>query len=184
MTSIIISGMPASGKTTIAKSLAKEYNLRLLGGGDILKDVAISRGYKLSGEDWWDTDEGMKFLEERKITYEFDKEVDQRLIQEIELGNIVITSYTIPWLTKKGIKIWLEASITSRAKRLASRDRIGYNKALKIIEKRDMSNIELYQKIYGIDLKDLSVFNHVIETNILSKDMVIDIVRKSIRLYI
>jgi len=177
--------MPACGKTTVAKSIASEYHLRLLGGGDILKDIAISRGYKLSGENWWDTDEGMQFLEERKRTYEFDEEVDKRLIHEIELGNVVVTSYTIPWLTKKGLKVWLQASTESRAKRLASRDQISYDEALKIIEKRDLNNIELYRRIYGFNLnKDLSVFNLVIETNNLSKDMVIDIVRNTIRHHI
>jgi len=35
--SIIISGPPAIGKTTIAKGLAKEFDLVHLSGGDILK---------------------------------------------------------------------------------------------------------------------------------------------------
>ena len=34
----------------------------MLGGTDILKQMAIERGYKPGGEEWWDTSEGMRFL--------------------------------------------------------------------------------------------------------------------------
>jgi cytidylate kinase len=33
-------GMPAVGKTTVAKLLAKELKVPLVGGGDILKEIA------------------------------------------------------------------------------------------------------------------------------------------------
>jgi len=71
--SIIISGPPAVGKTTVAKGLAKEFGLTYLGGGDILKELAGEQGFQTEGEDWWDTAEGMKFLNQRKNNSEFDK---------------------------------------------------------------------------------------------------------------
>jgi len=43
--SIIISGPPAKGKTTIAKGLAKAYGLVHLSGGDILKELAEEEGF-------------------------------------------------------------------------------------------------------------------------------------------
>ena len=64
--SIIISGPPAVGKTTVAKGLAKEFGLTYLGGGDILKELAGELGFQTKREDWWDTAEGMKFLNQRK----------------------------------------------------------------------------------------------------------------------
>ena len=41
--SIVISGWPAVGKTTIAESIAKDFNLKLCNGGDILKMMAYER---------------------------------------------------------------------------------------------------------------------------------------------
>ena len=38
--SIVISGWPAVGKTTMAVELAKKFNLKLYSGGDILKMLA------------------------------------------------------------------------------------------------------------------------------------------------
>ena len=49
----------------------------------------------------------MKFLDQRKENSEFDKKVDEKLIQLFETGNVVITSYTLPWLIDSGIKLWL-----------------------------------------------------------------------------
>lgn len=177
MNSVIVSGMPASGKTTVAKIIAERHNLRYLCGGDMLKEMAIARGYELSGDNWWDTETGMKFLEERKISDRFDHEVDERLVKAVEKGGVSITSYTAPWLAKNGVKIWLKASAEARAKRMASRDSMSYSEALEIVKKRDAENSELYRKMYGFEIdKDLSVFHLVIDTDNLSKESVVEIV--------
>ena len=42
--SIIVSGPPAIGKTTIAKGLAKEFGLLCVSGGDVLKELAKEEG--------------------------------------------------------------------------------------------------------------------------------------------
>ncbi len=120
--SIIISGPPAIGKTTISKGLAKEFGLKSLSGGDVLKELAKEQGFKTQGDDWWDTPDGMKFLSQRKDNYEFDNIVDEKLKKIFLEGNVVITSYTLPSLVKNGIKIWLAGSHENSAKRMQSRD--------------------------------------------------------------
>ena len=108
MEAIVLSGMPAAGKTTVAEIISKRKNFKVLGGGDVLKEMAESRGYKVTGKDWWDTEEGAKFLKERETNPNFDKEVDRRMREKIIAGNIVVTSYTAPWITDAGFKVWLE----------------------------------------------------------------------------
>ena len=103
--SIVISGPPAVGKTTVAKGLAEEFQLQYLSGGDVLKEMANEQGFDSKGDDWWDTEDGMKFLNQRKDNSEFDKKVDEKLKDLFLEGNIVITSYTLPWLVEDGIKI-------------------------------------------------------------------------------
>ncbi len=168
--SVIISGMSSVGKTTAADAIAKKYRLKHIAGGDLLKQMAIERGYSPSGSDWWDTQEGMKFLSERNQDPEFDKEVDHRLAQYIRKGNVVITSYSMPWLAKDdGLKVWFEASQKNRAVRLAGRDSIDESRARDIIKQRDRQNKRIYKKLYGIRFgEDLSPFHYVIDTNDLS----------------
>lgn len=174
--SIIISGLPAVGKTTIAKAIAQRFNLKQYSGGDVLKEMAIAKGYATSGNDWWDTEHGIRFLSERSSNPEFDKQVDNRLLQVAGQGGAVITSYTLPWLAKDVVKLWLKGSRENRAKRLANRDNIAYEEALKIISMRDEDNKKLYLKLYNIRFgDDLSVFDYLINTDQLSIDGVVDI---------
>ena len=172
--SIVISGWPAVGKTTIATELAKEFRLEIYNGGDILKMLAGEHGYSISGKDWWDTEDAKKFMIERKSNPCFDKEVDQRLVKIVKKGNVVITSYTLPWLVKDAIKFWLKGSQSNRAKRMAYRDNISFEDAKNIINLRDEDNIKIYHKTYGLNFgEDLSVFDFALNTDLISLEALI-----------
>jgi cytidylate kinase len=180
MDAIILSGLPAVGKTTVAKLVAQKLGLNVVGGGDILKEIASEAGVKTTGDDWWDTPEGIQFLEARKKSERFDKEVDQRLLKRVEAGDVVITSYTIPWLSKKGIKVWLSGSPDSRAERMAARDCSDKQECKKVIAIRDEENRKIYKKLYGIDFgRDLTPFDIVVGTDgIPASNVAEDILRQ------
>lgn len=176
--SIVISGWPAVGKTTIAGKLAEEFRLTMYNGGDILKMLAAEEGYFTARDDWWDTGEAKKFMVERKSDPSFDKEVDKKLGEIVRKGGAVITSYTLPWLVKEEyvIKLWLRGSSENRAKRMANRDDIGFEEARKIIAFRDKENKEIYYKLYGFSFgEDLTVFDYVLNTDRLPLDSLIEI---------
>ncbi len=163
---IIISGMAGSGKTSLAKALANHYKLKYLCGGDALKEIAMRKGYHFSGDDWWETEDGMKFLEERKNNPDFDKEVDDFLKKKAEESNVAITSWALPWLGAKGIKIWLNATQETRSKRIMNRDVSSADDAVTAVKKRDKENIELYKRMYGYVLDtDLDMFDIILETD-------------------
>ncbi len=173
--SVIISGPPAIGKTTIAIGLAKEFGLKYLSGGDVLKELAKEEGFKTEGDDFWDTEAGMKFLNMRKGNPEFDKIVDEKLSKIFLTENVVITSYTLPWLVDDGIKIWLAGSQEISAKRMTTRDNISFDSASEIVKKRYEENKMIYKKLYGFDFgEDLSVFNEIINTDGLGPDQVLE----------
>ncbi len=166
MEAIVISGMSASGKTTLASTLSRHFGIPVLGGSDILKQMAIERGYKPGGETWWDTAEGMRFLAERQKDPEFDKETDRRMRVAVEAGNVIVTSYTAPWIIRAGFKIWLSASQKTRAERMAKRDGTTVEETIAVIRKRDEENRKLYKNLYNIDFgNDLKPFDLVVETD-------------------
>ena len=179
--SIVISGWPAVGKTTIAENLAKDFNLKLWNGGDILKMMAYERGYSSSlSHDWWDTEEAAKFMKERNNNPNFDREVDDRLIELVKEGNVVITSYTLPWISDATINIWLHGSVHNRSKRMSMRDKIDINIAKKIVQRRDVENKLIYQKLYQFEFGEkLDVFDFAMNTDILSLESLI-IISKNI----
>jgi cytidylate kinase len=180
--SIIISGPPAIGKTTIAKGLAKEFGLVYLSGGDILKELAKDEGFEVKGNDWWDTQEGMNFLSQRQKNSEFDKKVDDKLKKLFSKGEVVITSYTLPWLVDGGVKIWLSGSKENSAQRMINRDNLSETDALEIVQKRYNENKIIYKTLYGFKFgDDLSVFDKIIETDDLNAEQVLEIAKSTVR---
>jgi cytidylate kinase len=177
MDAIIISGMPAVGKTTVSKAISEALGVPTVGGGDVLKEMAVEEGYLSGGGDWWDTKNGMSFLNERKKSSGFDEEVDSRLLQKAERGGVVITSYPLPWLAEKGLKVWLSGSVRCRARRMAKRDGMTVTQCLKVLSIRDSENYKLYKKIYGIEFgKDLKPFDLVVDTDSIDESRVAEIV--------
>jgi cytidylate kinase len=184
--SVVISGWPAVGKTTIAGELAKEFRLVTYNGGDILKMLAYEKGYSnaTSRGDWWDTQEAKMFMEERKRDPTFDKKVDERLAEILKKEGAVITSYTLPWLVQdeRVIKFWLKGSPKNRAARMANRDGIAVEEAEKIVSLRDAENVKIYKSLYGLDFgEDLSVFDYALNTDRLGLDALIEVSKLIVR---
>ena len=180
--SIVISGPPAVGKTTVSKGLALEFGLRYLSGGDVLKEMACEHGFDSAGDDWWDTENGMKFLKLREENSEFDKKLDEKLMRLFNQGGMVVTSYTLPWINEGGIKIWLDGSHEISSKRMQSRDNMSSQDAYEITRKRFDKNKALYKRIYNFDFGlDKSVFDLVINTDSLSAQQVIDEAKEAVR---
>ena len=166
----------------MAKAVAEEFNLTHLSGGDILKEFAQEEGFESGGDDWWDTEEGMNFLNKRQADSKFDKKVDEKLKKYFLDGNVVITSYTLPWLVEGGVKIWLEGTKENNAQRMTARDNLTKNEALDIVQKRYQENKKIYKALYGFEFgEDLSVFDKIIETDNYDASQVIDLAKSTVR---
>jgi len=175
---ICICGMAGSGKSTLAKRIAQHYGLKYSSGGDALKAVALEMGYSVSERGWWETEEGLRFLEERSRNPEIDRRVDQKQLEWAEKGGIVFDSWAIPWLLKGGFKVWLEASETVRARRVAKRDNLTIKEALRFLREKEAMTKKIYKRLYGFSLgEDLSPFHLIIDVNFLSEDEVFEALR-------
>lgn len=172
---ICLAGMTGCGKSTVAKRLAEKYGLRYVSGGSALKELAIEAGYKPKETGWWESAEGRRFLKQRVKDPAFDKRVDEKQLRMARRGNIVLDSWTMPWLHKGGFKIWLEASPNVRARRLSKRDTVSLRKALKVIREKDSLTRMIYKSLYGFYLGvDFSPFDLILDTNDLNSDEVFD----------
>ncbi len=170
---ICISGMAGCGKSTLARRIAEKYGLHYYSGGDALKALAVEAGYKSLERGWWESREGLNFLEERAQDSSFDKRVDEKLLEWAKQGNVVFDSWTMPWLLKKGFKIWLEASVEVRAKRIAKRDRTTIENAFAALMEKDAKTKSIFKRLYGFDLgEDFSPFDLILNVGDLSSQEV------------
>jgi len=173
---ICICGLAGSGKSTLAKRLAEKYELKYYSGGDVLKVIAIEEGYKPFERGWWESHEGIRFLEERCKDPKFDKTVDKKFLELARQGNVILDSRTMPWLLKEGSKIWLGASPEKRAERIARRDDISVKEALKALKSKEEKTKAIYRKLYSFSLgEDFTPFHFILDTNNLNKEEVFHI---------
>ena len=174
---ICVSGMAGTGKSTVAKKLAKRYCMRYYSGGDALKELAVEEGYDASKIGFWESPVGIAFLKQRENDPKFDKTVDQKLLEQAKHGNVLLDSWAMPWLVKEGFKIWLMASIEKRAERVAKRDNLTVEKALEMLEEKESRTKAIFEKLYGFKLdEDFKPFHLVLDTDNMNADEVYSVV--------
>lgn len=185
---IILFGLSGSGKSTLANMLGRKLGLRVVHPSSILKDLLEHKKPNIMGSKegvgFWESSKGIVLFKNRlKTDQPIDLVCDKILLNEVKKGRLVMDSWSIPWLTKKGIKIYLKATAGTRAKRVASRSKVSIKTATKVVRLKDGKTRELYLKHRGFDIKkDHQVFDLVINTNRLSKMEVLNLILKSFQL--
>ena len=173
---VCISGMAGTGKSTLAKRLAQKYGLAYYSGGDALRALAAEQGYKSMSNGWWESPEGLKFLKERVNDPKFDKAVDDKLLEYAKQGNVLLDSWTMPWLQKDGFKIWLAASVEKQAERIAKRDHMTVEEGLRALCEKEARTKTIYKQLYGFSLgEDFTPFNLVVDTDNLNAEEVFNV---------
>lgn len=186
---IIVSGLPGAGKSSLVESLARYFKLKKVFASDILKKLMQGKKFSVKGTSkstgFFESEKGRKLNKQRTLNGSFDKKLDKLLLKLIKKeDNLIIDSRTMPWLSKKGFKIWVTAPKKVRAKRIAGRDKISERKALKFMEERLKTDCKIYKQLYGIEFaKNLKVFHLILNTGKLSKKEAFEKARKAIEAY-
>ena len=159
---ITLSGLPGSGKSTVAKLLAKKLGYRFFSMGDLRGKAALERGLTI---------DAFNALPENTDTIVDDY---QKKLGEME-DNLVIDG-RISWhFIPTSFKVFLSVDPKVGAERIFAGKR-GVNRAdepeytdaahvLKTLASRVASDTERYKKHYGIDFADRSVYDLVIDTS-------------------
>lgn len=158
MVPIIVNGRAGSGKSTIIKKLSEALQLPAVDVGQMFRAAAREHGMELK--------EYGRYCEAHPG---IDRELDTRVMKAIRGGDKIVQSRTIPYLLKKEgqayFGVFLDATAETQAKRIARRDNSSVEQAKKENAQRDAADHERYQKIYGIDINDLSVYHLVVATD-------------------
>lgn len=157
---ICISGLSGSGKNTSGELVAKKLGLREVQLS--FKELASKKKISL-----------MEFQKLASSDESYDKKLDEEIVKRAKKGDCVVTTWLGPWMVKNAdLRVWLDVSESERANRVAKRDKMSYDEALKCIRERDRNNWERYKKYYNIDMHNLSIFNLVIKSDSLSSEQV------------
>ncbi len=157
---ITVGGSIGSGKTTLARRLARYYGLKYYSVGHAMRELAKEKGLSL-----------MELSRLAERDHSIDRELDRKQI-ELSHDDVVVDSRLGAHMLDADFRIWLEVSIDVAAQRTAGRDNIPIKKAKERIKERRASEVKRYREIYGIDLNDKSAYDLVIDTDNLTADQV------------
>lgn len=183
---VIVAGFAGSGKSTLADKLAKVLKAKCVHASGVLRELQKKKAAQIDlhackhNTGWWESEEGKQYMARRLKDGSMDRELDKHLLKLIAQAKkkkhaLVLDSWTMPWLSREGFKIWLRASPEMRAGRIAGRDGIPAADALKKLKERDAQTAQIYKNIYGFSLgEDLKPFDLVIETDELDEEGVFE----------
>lgn len=154
---ITIDGESGAGKGTIAEYIASKLNIYHFSASDVFYNIADDRG--------------ISHVELAQLAdKEVDLEVDRRTLERGLENDCVIDSRIASWVLGEysNLRIYVKADLEERAKRIAAREDISYEKALEDTEKRDEENSRRYDDYYDINTEDLSIYDVIIDNTEMS----------------
>lgn len=176
---ITISGTPGSGKSTVAKAVAKEFGLKHYSAGDFMREMAAEKGISL---------EELSRLAEKDVS--IDREIDARNKRLAEEDNFIIDSRLAFHFLPKAIKIFLKVAPEIAAKRIwkdIKENKRGVEQfssekeVLAGILKRQKSEVGRYKKYYNLDYLDEKNYDFVLDTSKLNAQESIEETLKYLR---
>ncbi len=167
---ITISGPPGSGKSTLSKMVSARLGLELVSMGDIFRKLASDKCMSLD-----------EFGTLAKCNDEIDRKLDetQKKIAK-EKDNIILEGRVSGFLIDADLKVWLKAPLEIRAERIAKRENKSVSSAMKETSEREECERVRYLNYYNIDIRDLSVYDIVIDSTKLRPEEICEIVGKAV----
>jgi cytidylate kinase len=171
---VTLSGLPGSGTSTVARSVAQELGLEHLDGGTVFRALAAERGLSLPD-----------FAVLAEADDQIDRALDARLAEREAQGDVLVESRLAGWLAHRGgltaVTVWLDCDDHERARRVGGRDGHDHEVAVAANLEREASERLRYQAYYDIDLTDLSIYDLVIDTTDVPPEAVVDQVVQAAR---
>lgn len=160
---ITLSGLPGSGTSTVARTVASRLDLPHVDGGTVFRALASERGLSLA-----------EFAELAEEDDRIDRALDERLVARAHEGDVVLESRLAGWLaTRAGLRalrVWIDCEERERAGRVGGRDGHDREEALATNRAREASERTRYLTYYDIDLADRSAYDLVLDSTARGPD--------------
>lgn len=164
---ISLAGDLGSGKSTVAKLLIKELGAEYYSTGAIVRSIAAKRGMSIV--------ELNVYMETHP---EIDAEIDDSLVALSDVDKPMIIDSRMAWhFTRGTFKVYLSTDVETSALRIMSANREGEHAAsleetIAETRARRESEKKRYMTQYGVDIKDLTNYDLVVDTTVATPEEV------------
>jgi len=171
---ISISGLPGSGKSTVAKILAEKLSIERIYMGGILRKIAEQKGITI-----------LELMKQAETDGSIDEEADKMVTDFGKTkDNFIIESRTAFYFIPDSLKVFVKVDLKEGARRifqdLKKEERNEEEKAgsveslYKKLKERTEVDRSRYRKYYGIDFMDEDNYDLVVNSTYLSPDEVVE----------
>jgi cytidylate kinase len=167
---IAISGKSGCGNTTVSRLVADMLGIRFI--NFTFRNLAKERSMSLE-----------EVLLHAARDDSWDREVDKRQVTIArEEGGCVLGSRLAIWmLGEADLKVYLEASLETRAKRIVKREGGTIESVAAFTAERDRQDWERYLRIYNIDNDDYGFADLIINVDVLDPKGIADLIISKVK---
>jgi CMP/dCMP kinase len=155
---VTISGLPGSGKTTVAQLVARTLGLEHVYAGNVFRRQAEANGLSLE-----------EYLRRAEQDSSIDRELDRQMEARAARGDAVLEGRLAAFMADRAgipaLRVFLAASEQVRAARIREREGGAAAERLREIQAREASDHRRYLDLYGVDYHDLARYDLVMETD-------------------
>ncbi len=154
---ITISGLPGSGKTTVARLVAGALGLEHVYAGDMFRRQAEAQGLSLE-----------EYARRAETDHDIDRALDRQMRERAAHGNAVLEGRLAAFMAEEAgvpaLRVFLHAPEDVRASRIVGREGGDATRRLRELQEREASDARRYREIYGVDYHDRARYDLVLET--------------------
>ena len=171
---ITVGGLHGSGRSTQARRLAEEFGLRYVSTGMLFRERAEELGVSL--------DELSRLSD---VDPGFDNFLDARAKEESRGGGVVIDATLSGWMAEDpDLRFFLSCPLEERVRRIAGREGRDLGEVGEETRAREESERERFMRFYGVDVRDLSIYDVVLNTGLFDADAAARILKKVVDEYL
>lgn len=180
---VIVSGLTASGKSTVARDLACFIDYELVSGADARRSFLGLGDYATHPRDYWVASPEALDADSRRLKSETaERDFDRYLVERHETTSAaVFDAWFLAWQARRdSIRIWLEADLDNRVARAHRESELSlpfstYRDAIRAKDSRSRSYL---RSAYGYDLfTDRNPFTIIVRTDRADRSNTLSVLR-------
>ena len=168
---ITLGGLAGTGTTTTAELLSEKLDIPYISAGYVFRQMASERGMSV-----------LEFSEFAEGNHDIDKEIDKRQAELAKSSdNLIVEGRLSAYFVEADLKLWLVTPFDVRSQRIAERESKSVDVASEEIIVREESEALRYMDIHNIDIKNMDIYDLIINTGTFNPEEVSEIILTTLK---
>jgi len=168
---ITLGGLAGTGTTTTAELLSEKLDIPYISAGYVFRQMASERGMSV-----------LEFSEFAEGNDDIDKEIDKRQAELAKSSdNLIVEGRLSAYFVEADLKLWLVTPFDVRSQRIAERESKSVDVASEEIIVREESEALRYKDIHNIDIKNMDIYDLIINTGTFNPEEVSEIILTTLK---